>query len=173
MRIGRSVAAALALAVSLLPGTATASCGEMPPIDEHLSAAEIVFVGTVVSLTNVDRTALVDVHEVWSGAALPAQVTVHGGMDDPQTMTSVDRTYSVGVRYLFAVTIQGDRMSDDACTATREWTDELADLRPATVATPAQPESDPGVGIPATAIAIAAAVLLIGLVSVLAFRSRA
>lgn len=172
MRIGRSIAAALALAVSLLPGTAAASCGEMPPIDEHLSAAQIVFVGTVVSLTNADRTALVDVHEVWSGAALPAQVTVHGGMDDPQAMSSIDRTYSAGVRYLFAVTMQGDRMSDDACTATREWTDELADLRPATVATPPPLESDPGAGIPATAIAIAGAVLLIGLGSVLAFRSR-
>jgi hypothetical protein len=173
MRIGPSFATTLAVALSLVPATAAASCGEMPPVDEHLSAAEIVFVGTVVSLTNLDRTALVDVHEVWAGAALPAQVTVHGGMDDPQAMTSTDRTYTAGVRYLFAVTMQDDRMSDDACTATREWTAELADLRPETVATPPPLESGPGAGIPATAIAIAGAVLLIGLVSVLAFRSRA
>jgi hypothetical protein len=94
-------------------------------------------------------------------------------MDDPQAMSSIDRTYSAGVRYLFAVAVQGDRLSDDACTATREWVAELADVRPATVATPPPLDADPGPGVPATAVAIAGAVLLIGLVSVLAFRSRA
>lgn len=164
----------LGVAVGLLPGTVLASCAGFPAIEEHLERAEIVFIGTVVSLADSDRTAVVDVEEVWRGEEIPARVTVYGAADpdDPTMMTSVDRVYASSTRYLFAVTLDEGRLRDDSCTATREWSEDLAALRPTTVTTPVPVESDPGAGVPAPAIAIVLAVIAIGAVGLLAFRSR-
>jgi len=174
MRIAFAPAAILGLAFAVVPGTAVASCAEFPPLEDHLAQADVVFVGTVVAVTDEQRTALIDVEEIWRGPDLAAQVTVHGGFEDVG-FTSVDRSFEEGVRYLVAASFNEGRLEDNACSATRAWTDDLADLRPEAVGTP-QPsptESDDaptGVPLP-TLVAGLAAMLVVGL-SVIAFRSR-
>jgi hypothetical protein len=62
-------------------------------------------------------------------------------------MTSVDRTYAVGVRYLFAVMVVGDSLLDNACSGTVEVDAiDLDGLRPADVRAPSgtSPTSDDG-----------------------------
>ena len=174
MRLPAAFGTALGVAIGLAPGATLASCAEFPPIAEHLDRAEVVFVGTVIGLVHDGRTAEVAVEEVWRGQEVPPRVTVYGAAvpEDPSMMTSVDRTYQSDARYLFAVTLEDGRLRDDSCTATQEWTDDLAAFRPTSVATPEPAEEGPLDGPPAPAVGIALAVLAIGAISLLAFRAR-
>ncbi len=174
MRIRWRLPPLLALAAMILASSpAAASCAALPALDEHLALADAVFVGTVIGLNNADRTALVSVEEIWHGPTLDGTVTVHGGPDDPSTFTSVDRTYVDGGRYLFAVTSVEGSLRDDGCSATREWTPDLADLRPSEFSRPAatNQHDEPG-PLPLTAIIVGSAVLVIAAASLLAFRTR-
>jgi hypothetical protein len=173
MRISFVPAAILGLAFALVPGSAAASCAEFPPLEAHLAQAEVVFVGTVSAVTDEQRTALIDVEEVWRETDLPAQVTVHGGLED-LAFTSVDRTFETGTRYLFAASLNEGRLEDNACSATQAWTDDLAELRPATVGTP-QPtpaDDDAPIAVPLPVLVTGLAVALVAGLSVIAFRSR-
>ena len=174
MKISKlSFPAVLALALALLPGTAAASCIEFPPIEEHLAQAQVVLVGTVQAVTNQDRTAQVEVHEIWRGGDIPALVTVYGGPDDPNMATSTDRSYRPGIRYLFAVQALDGRLEDNGCTATQEWTDDLAALRPANATSPPATTADErGGSVPTAAIVIGLAVLAVAATSIFAFRAR-
>lgn len=174
MRIRRlATAITLGLWGLLAPGSVAASCAGFPPLEEHLAQADVVFVGTVVSLADEQRTALVEVEEIWRGPELPAEVTVHGGFPG-QGFSSVDRSFETGARYLFAPSFDEGRLEDNACTATQIWSDELAALRPASVSTPEPEPADEGSpgGIPAAALVIALAVALVAGVGVAAFRRR-
>lgn len=169
-----AVASLLAMAWLLAPARVSASCAEFPPLEEHLARAGVVFVGTVVSVADDGRTATVAVEEVWRGPALPAEVTVHGSFD-PVGFTSVDRSFEDGTRYLFAPAVSDGRLQDDSCTATRPWTDELAGLRPATVATPEPiPTTEEGGGGGTIPVALIVAAIVIAVVggSLIAFRAR-
>lgn len=159
------------MGLALAPESATASCGEIPPLEEHLAQAEVVFVGVVTAVTHEQRTALVDVEEIWRGPELPTEVTVLGGFED-LGFTTADRYFEEGRRYLFAPSLTEGRLEDNACSATQIWSDDLTDLRPASFVTPEPVEGDPSGGIPAPVIGIASAVLAIGAVSILAFRRR-
>ena len=165
----------IALGIWWMPATAAASCGGWPTIAAHLNAGDIVFVGTVAELADLNRTALVDVEEIWQGPEVSAQVTVHAGTGDPNSMSSVDRFYRAGVRYLFAVRVVDGELRDDACSATQEWSDDLALDRPVTAATPdAGPSSEVGgeFNVPiAVLVAGLGLALLVG-ISAVAFRSR-
>lgn len=167
-------AAALGAGIWLIPATAAASCAQFPPLEEHLARADVVFVGTVVSVTDEQRTALVQVEEIWRGSQLPAEVTVHGGFD-PGAFTSVDRGFEAGARYLFAPSIAEGRLQDSSCSATQLWSDELADLRPATVATPppdSGAEDGSRGGVPMPLVVAGIALVLVAGLSVIAFRVR-
>jgi hypothetical protein len=174
MRISRlSAAAAIGVALGLMPGPAAGSCVMLQPFEDHLAQAEVVFVGMVTALTDEDRTAAVQVEEIWTGQEIPARVTVYGSTtpDDANTVTSVDRFYEANTRYLFAVNVDQGRFVDNACSATSEWTAELGRLRPASASAPGV-TSDAGGELPVAALAVALAVLAVGTGSVLAFRSR-
>jgi hypothetical protein len=107
----------------------SADCAALPPVDEAVLLGEVVFVGTVLRLDNQARWATVRVEERWRGARdLADTVEVRGG-PGPGTATSVDRLFGMN-RYLFVVTRGPDYLSDNACTATTAWTDDLARLRP-------------------------------------------
>ena len=113
------------------PTTATATfCPGFESLEEHLQEADVVFTGTVVATRNLDRTAVVQVHEVWKGAPLPAQVTVHGGPDDPNMWSSAERTFERG-DYLFATNLHDGKLTDNVCSATGKWLAELEAFRPA------------------------------------------
>ncbi len=103
-----------------------------PPLDQALEEADLVFVGTVIDLGNQDRNALMAVEEVWKGPDLPPEVLVRGGeTDDPNMITSVDRTYRFGVTYLVVSSDTVPPIQDNACTSTQEFTAGMDDLRPA------------------------------------------
>jgi hypothetical protein len=169
-----AAASLLALAAILAPGRVAASCADFPPLEQHLARAGVVFVGTVVAVADEKRTATVAVEEIWRGPALPAEVPVHGTFE-PDAFTSVDRTFEAGTRYLFAPALADGRLQDDSCTATRPWTDELADLRPVTVATPEPiPTGDANERGRTIPVALIVGVILLGVAgtSLIAFRAR-
>lgn len=172
----RRLATAITLGLGglLAPGAVAASCAGFPPLEEHLAQAEVVFVGTVVSVTDEQRTALVEVEEIWRGPELPAEVTVNGGFPD-LGFTSVDRSFETGARYLFASSLNEGRLEDNACTATQAWSDDLAALRPIGVSTPEPTPADESSadGVPVAALVVALSVMLVAGVSIAAFRSRA
>lgn len=126
-----------------LPGPASASCAEPPPLRSALEDAPVAFVGTVVDTTNDDRWATVEVSEVWAGEAGDV-VEVRGGPEDPpgpmNVASSNDRAFREGETYLFLPRGgEGGVFQDDACSSTTGYTDEIADLRPAAAAPPDGP----------------------------------
>lgn len=137
----RAVVIRLVLAVGsvtlfLLPAsTAHADCAvDERMLEERIADAPVVFVGTATEVTNRDRTATFDVHEIWKRPGdvpeIGGEVVVHGGPDEADAGTSVDRSWQPGQRYLVFPRFEDGRFVDDICTSTRPWTDELAGARP-------------------------------------------
>lgn len=131
-------------------------------IDEVLAEADVAFVGTVTDVRH-DTTARFDVEEVWKGD-VPARVTVLGGPDEPDVVTSVDRSWRPGVRYLVVPHAGGGALRDDQCSPTREWTDDLEEFRPATAGAP-EPVTSPGGTSQGTVMVLAGAVLVLAVVA--------
>lgn len=149
----RAAASAVLLASLLTSAAPVAASCQMPfPIDEAtalqqgMREADSVFVGTVTSLSNGDRWATVAVEEVWAGPDLAEAVEVRGA---PEGMTtSADRIYAAGKAYLFVVLIAEGQLTDNACSVTREFTRDLAALRPATARPPIAPAPDADAAAP-------------------------
>ena len=125
---------------------AAASC-MMPAgsLKQRLNDAAIVFVGTVDSADDSGRIANVVVESVWKGQA-DERVQVQGGPGDPQAITSVDRGFDVGTRYLFVpVKGNGQVFEDNNCTDTQQWRPKLARHAPdgAAAVEGAPPTADP------------------------------
>ncbi|MBF8290192.1 MAG: hypothetical protein HW391_1160 [Chloroflexi bacterium] len=136
--LGLRLAAAALLSLGALwaPAGAAASCLIPPAGDLGWQAADVVFVGTVTGVANGARWATVRVEEVWKGPDQPVDVVVRGGPEG-NTATSVDRTYNVGTRYLFAVSMEDGTLADNSCSPTTQADAiDLAALRPAEVRQP-------------------------------------
>jgi len=119
--------AAAALAA---PSSTFGSCMEPPPLQAEVESAEILFTGTVVEASNDGRWATVAVDEVWRGPDQAVRVVIRGG-PEPGTATSVDRSFELGVRYLFFPYVEpGTGLADNSCTSTQPWVEELEKLRP-------------------------------------------
>lgn len=110
------------------------------PVAEAIEAADLVFVGTVVTVAEQGRWATFEVGELWKGPRITATVEVRGGPAIGRT--SVDRSYDVGTRYLVVAerVPDGDVASDygpgaewidDACSATQAYTTSVDRFRPA------------------------------------------
>ncbi|NJD28451.1 MAG: hypothetical protein FIA92_09150 [Chloroflexi bacterium] len=134
------IAAAFALLGA--PGAVLADCMMPPPIEEAVKSAEVVFVGTVVAVQDQGRRATVEVEEVWRGPDLPVTTVVLGGQGEG--LTSVDRTYEVGMKYVFfpSVDPESRALVDNLCTNTTPWQDDYEAVRPA--------EARPPIGEPST-----------------------
>jgi len=150
MSFGRNLALRLApaalAALSLVQAPAAlASCALPEPIDRVIANSEVVIVGTVTALANDGRWAKVSVEEIWEGGPLPAIVEVRGG-PEPGTASSVDRTFAQG-RYLFTLFRDGAILSDNACSGTTAWVDDLGAFRPADWAGPDRAEADTPSGV--------------------------
>jgi hypothetical protein len=168
-------AALVALAIALLPpAPARADCEPAGPIEEALAVAPVAFVGTVTALDG--PAARFAVAEVWAGS-VGATVEVRGlGDGGPDTgfgaaFMEDDRRWSMGTTYLVVPFVDGTVLRDHLCTATTEWRDELAALRPPGATTPTPEALSPGTGIPA-ALAVLAAAAAVGAIGWLAFRRR-
>jgi hypothetical protein len=145
-RLSRAAGSAALLAALLLTvaSPAVASCVRPVPIEEAMTNADSVFVGTATGLSNNDRWATVAVEEVWSGPDLAPIVEVRGGPGG-NTASSIDRMYTARVKYLFVVSIAEGQLSDNACSSTMEWEPDLANIRPPSARPPvsATPEPEP------------------------------
>jgi hypothetical protein len=142
--------AVVAVAVIAAPRTALADCAATPVVGGAMDLADTVFVGTVVELDNNGKYATFAVEEVWKGP-IGDEVEVRGGpADQPgageSVSSSAERRYDLGTRYLVTA-YQGDThagdpaespalraaaYSDNICSGTGVWTDDLARLRPTT-----------------------------------------
>jgi hypothetical protein len=165
-------AAGLAVVVALgtllvLPTPVAASCIAPPPIEEAVESAEMVFIGTVRDVANHNRTAGVEVQEIWRGPDLPARVIVHGGPEDPNLITSVDRTFAAGTTYLFVLSAVGRPLQDSGCSSTVEWNAGLGALRPADARPPRAGEAQGSLPV----IGLSVGLLAVALLSALAFRA--
>ena len=118
-----------------------ASCLPQPPIEKAYGEARLVFVGTVLEVRSDRRTATVRVEEVWKGGDLPPTVLVRGGPEE--FTTSTDRTFEREARYLFFPTVEGNTITDSACSATQRYTADLDRLRPADARVPPTPAPEP------------------------------
>jgi hypothetical protein len=135
-----SVAALLALSGFLVIGTAgaQASCAMLPSLQEQISTAPLVFVGTVVSTSDDDRVAHVRVESIWKGPTLSAYVDVHGSpVSGFNVHSSIDRTYRAGERDIFVLFSDRAPYQDNSCSATHLYTAEIAAFAPADARPPA------------------------------------
>ena len=138
----------LALAFAFVTGPAvSASCAGpiaasgATPLGGRLDGAAAVFVGTVVGTSSSDRVARVKVETVWRGEGIPTYVTVSGTPAATSAATSVDRTFQVGHRYLFAPYSGPSPFQDNSCSPTQEYSSSLGAQQPSTAHPPA-PGSD-------------------------------
>lgn len=155
-------AAALVILAGIEP--ASASCAMPPPLDEAVAAAPIAFVGTATDVRD-GTIAHFAVEEIWAGPDL-VEVTVHGG-EGGGAVTSVDRSFLRGERYLVLPYTDGAELRDNSCTSTQVWTEELARLRPADARTvdattvEGEPAGSDGSSLPWILAAIGAGVVLL------------
>jgi hypothetical protein len=113
---------------------ASASCVAIPSRPEAVDHAKFAFVGTVVATSNRDRTARVRVDSVWKGARIPHHVVVRGSPASGNAVTSEDREYVKGRKYLFVPYRRPARsiFLDNACSPTSEYTAAVARDAPST-----------------------------------------
>ena len=122
MRIRALVVLALVAAVIVAPASAAhAQCGLVRTVEQSLAEADVAFVGRVVDRSNLDRTAVMQVLEVWKGASLPSSVTVNGGPEDMAQQTSIDRTFLLSQIYLVMPANSRSPFQDSLCSGTQLW----------------------------------------------------
>lgn len=142
-RWGLLLAGLLPLVAIGAPAGVLAKCLPAPAGAVPWADADAVLVGTVTSVSNGDRWATVTVEEVWHGPDQPTEVVVRGGPEG--SMTSVDRTYTVGIRYIFAVSVEDGSLLDNTCSGTTPADEvDLAAVRPAEIRTPGTGTAVPG-----------------------------
>jgi len=145
-RLLAAVIFVLMTSVLCAPAGSASCAGPVGPggassLQGQLETAAVVFVGTVVGTSNADRVARVKVETVWKGGGIPTYVTVSGTPDGGSAATSVDRSFTVGQRYLFAPDSASSPYQDNNCSVTQPYSSRLDGLRPAT-AHPPLPGSD-------------------------------
>ncbi|NNF68497.1 MAG: hypothetical protein HKN01_01895 [Acidimicrobiia bacterium] len=123
------VAAVLVLGVVTGCGSATVPAPDCPnPADPAvmIQYAPTILVVEVLETREDGIEATVVVKEKWRGVTLPEEVVVRGDGDPEQPV----RQYAVGVDYLLFSDEVFSPLPDHGCSATREFTEELAALRP-------------------------------------------
>jgi hypothetical protein len=136
------LAAAVAVYGFLVIGTAgaQASCAMPRSLQEQITTAPLVFVGTVVWTADDDRVAHVRVESIWKGPTLSAYVDVHGSPVSGNVRSSIDRTYRAGERDIFVLFSNSSPYQDNSCSGTQPFTAEIAAFAP-TDARPSAPVS--------------------------------
>jgi hypothetical protein len=155
------------------PGSVLADCMMPPPVQEAAQTAEIVFVGTVAETSNHNSWANVQVEEVWRGPDQPAAVIVKGGPAGNMA-TSVDRSFEVGMKYLFfPYADDAGSLADNSCTNTVQWSADLAQLRPADARQPlGATEAEEGFDVAGVIAPLGVAVLVGGVLLVAGLLAR-
>lgn len=136
-----------AMAVALTGSTSVhASCGisgPLPSATDQVSAAKVVFVGSVIYTTDNNRTARVRVDAIWKGPRLPAYVDVHGEApgSGPFSGSEGDHQFQSGQEYLFFPLNDQPPFEDygDCNISTQPYTTALAANAPPGALTPNPP----------------------------------
>jgi hypothetical protein len=125
----KAITSIVVLTVLAIPRIAWASCGHIPTVEEAFPDADIVFTGTVISTDYDGKLATVEVEAIWKGEEIPFEVTVIGvgGLDllTAATVTSGDRHFEAGVKYIFFPINSANPFEDYACTATTPVTADI------------------------------------------------
>ena len=125
-----AVLAAVTIAVLATARPAAASCAELPDLETAFAEAELVFIGLVEEVSNGGRTAVMYVEDVWKGPQLPLRVTVRGGPEDPELITSVDRTFETNEVYLVFPLNSTPPLEDNICTSTQAVSPAIQAVNP-------------------------------------------
>ena len=113
---------ALVATVVVAPaGAAHAQCGSALSTEESLAQTEVAFVARVIDRSNRDRTAVMEVLEVWKGSPLPPTVVVNGGPEDLDQHTTVDRVFLLGQIYLVMPANSRAPFQDSLCSGSQLW----------------------------------------------------
>ena len=122
--------------------------------------------GTVTGTTNRGTWATVEVEEIWKGDGIDSIVEIKAGPADPpgptMAMSSADRSFEEGVRYLFFPYRDKNGLTDNSCSNTTRFTPELERFRPGSAQILGSDGGDPGraSGASALPLAIVAAILI-------------
>jgi hypothetical protein len=166
------VPAIAVLTIVASPAATLASCAFLPDVQTAVTSNGIVFVGKVISTDNQNTWATVTVGDVWRGPDQPAEVLIKGGPGG-NAATSVDRTFEVGVTYLFfPLPDSTGGLSDNSCSSTTPWRPEFGDLRPSDAHAPAAALAGAGgldfsgiLGPIVVAVIVAGVLLAVGLLA--------
>ncbi len=160
-RIGGIALASGAAMTLAAPALAATSCG---PVAVMIGAADVAFVGTMTVVDPAGARATFAVEEVWKGGDLPANVEVTHPFGLPWTDPS-----AAGARYLVIANVVGGALQvEGGCNQAYPWDPSLAAARPSTAHPPQSPA--PSGDVPLPLLLIAGSVLLLGVVSAIAFR---
>lgn len=148
MNSPRFVPLALTLAWLAIAGPVAADCEMAPPLPDALDEAPVAFVGSVAALRGPAATFAVS--EVWAGELGPV-VEVRGLSErsvgrstvGEQSFVEDDRRWELGETYLVVPIVDGSVLRDSICTATTEWTEDLAAHRPSDAVFPSTTPSSP------------------------------
>lgn len=159
-RIG-GIALASGAAMTLAAPALAATCG---PVAVTIGAADVAFVGIMTVVDSAGTRATFAVEEVWKGGDLPANVEVTGPFGLQWTDPS-----AAGARYLVTANVVGGALQvGGECNQAYPWDPSIAAARPATAHPPQSPA--PAGDVPIPLLLIVGSVLLLGIVSALAFR---
>lgn len=137
-----AIALSLSFLAAAVPHAAHASCAPAPSLAARLAAAPVAFVGTVTDTSGSNRLATVHVEEIWKGSVPAAEVQMDGTVEGTGVVTSADRTYTAGRRYLFLPGTTTSPFRDIDCSGTVPYTPAVAALRPASALAPSTPRDE-------------------------------
>lgn len=165
----RTAAMSVALLAAMTLATlARAACGLTA---QSVGAAQAVFVGLLTDVSADGTNATFEVQEVWRGGGLVAGKGV--GIDTTNSLQRLELPPPDAPLPLYLVlanTVDGQLHTGDSCELFPfPWDPSYADFRPAGVPPPdASPASD--AAFPVAALALGAALLVLAVVGVVAFR---
>ena len=165
----RTAALPLALLAAMTLATpGMAACGLTA---ESVGQAEAVFVGLLTDVGADGTNATFEVEEIWRGGGLVVGKGV--GIDTTNSLQQLELPppdAPLSLYLVLANTLDGQLHTGDSCEIFPfPWDPSYADFRPAGVPPPdASPTSDPGV--PGAVVAAGAALLVLAVVGVVAFR---
>ncbi len=115
-----AVGALVALAVLATPGTAAAQCPPTPATEYAIAAADVVFVGRVVSIAELGLVAQVEVLSIWKGRDLPELVEVRGASGSAASSSDA-RRFDVDNRLLVIPENSRAPFLATGCSATQAY----------------------------------------------------